>query len=139
MCKGPEVPRTEMVPHCSYSKIRTPEQACTATLPLAPACVSNVTAPNFSFPFSCFSATQILFLLLKNAQLVLASVPMCFLFSLLGMPFPQLLSDPSNPNSGSPPRRGLPWSPYWKTSVLCYLNPCLFLFSKLISICHYLL
>lgn len=134
MCKGPEVLRTEMVPHCSYSKIRTPEQACKATLPLAPACVSSVTAPSFSFPFSRF-----LFLLLKHAQLVLASAPVCFLFSLLGMPFPQLLSHPSDPNSGLPPRRGLPWSPYWKTSVLCYLNPCLFLFSKLISICHYLL
>lgn len=74
MCKSPEVPRTGMVPHCSYNKIRTPEQACKATLPLAPACVSSITAPNFSFPFSCFSAPQILFLLLKHAQLFL---PLC--------------------------------------------------------------
>ena len=47
MCKGPEVPRTDMVPRSAYSKLSTPEQACRAVLPLAPACVSSVIAPTF--------------------------------------------------------------------------------------------
>jgi len=138
VCKGPEVPGTDVVPH------RLTVNSALLSKPAGPSFlwplpVSPASLPHFSFPLSCFWATQILFLFHKRAQLVLASGPVCFPLSLLRTPFPQLLSHPSNSHSAAPPRGGLPWSPYWKPSVLCCLNRCLLLFSKLISICHYLL
>lgn len=77
-----------------------------------------------------FTLSHALLLFLRHAQLVPTSVPGHFLFPLPGMPFPQLLSHPSDPSSVSPPSRGLPWSPDQKPSALCYFKPCLFSFEN---------